>query len=77
MNNHSNILQNDIMQNFPVTFEHFLCFRFDVDVLDGVFSAEFSRPTGWTDIVLNYVGPNDGQGIRVYYDGVEVVNDTT
>ena len=33
-------------------------------------------PTGWTHLVLNYIGPNDGQGIKVYYDGAEVENDT-
>ena len=26
--------------------------------------------------VLNYIGSNDGGGIRVYYDGLEVANDT-
>ena len=24
----------------------------------------------WTHIVLNYIGPNDGQGIQIYQDGV-------
>ena len=32
-------------------------------------------PTGWTHIVLNYIGPSDGQGIRVY--GMEVLNGIT
>lgn len=27
--------------------------------------------------MLNYIGPNDGQGIRVYYDGVQVDSATT
>ena len=27
--------------------------------------------------MLNYIGPNDGQGIRVHYNGTEVANDTT
>ena len=31
-------------------------------------------PTGWTHIVLNYIGPDDVQGIRVY--GMEVVSST-
>ena len=26
--------------------------------------------------MLNYIGPNDGEGIRIYYDGTEVVRDT-
>ena len=24
----------------------------------------------WIHVVLNYIGPNDGQGIRIYLDGV-------
>ena len=32
-------------------------------------------PTGWTHIVVNYIGPDDGQGIRVY--GIEVAGSTT
>ena len=27
--------------------------------------------------MLNYIGPSDGQGIRVYNDGAEVANVTT
>ena len=26
--------------------------------------------------MLNYIGPNDGEGIRIYYNGVEVASDT-
>ena len=26
--------------------------------------------------MLNYIGPNNGQGIQIYYDGVEVDSDT-
>ena len=35
-----------------------------------------SVPTKWTHIVLNYIGPNDGQGIRIYFDGLKVKSDT-
>ena len=31
----------------------------------------------WTHIVLNYIGPNDGQGIRIYLDGVLTGSDDT
>ena len=27
--------------------------------------------------MLNYIGPNNGQGIRFYFDGVQVANDTS
>ena len=45
-------------------------------LLNGKFSAHFSIPTGWTHIVLNYIGPNNGEGIRGYYNGQEVMSDT-
>ena len=35
-----------------------------------------AAPSGWTHVVLNYIGPNNGQGIRFYFDGVQVANDT-
>ena len=53
------------------------CFRFHVNLPDGGFYATHSRPTGWIQVVLNYIGPNDGQGIRIYYDGQQVANDTS
>ena len=34
-------------------------------------------PSDWTHIVLNYIGPQDGERIRVYYNGVQTGNDTT
>ena len=54
-----------------------MCFRFDVRLLDGFFYALLFEPTGWIHVVLNYIGPNDGQGIRVYYDGTEVASSMT
>ena len=27
--------------------------------------------------MLNYIGPNDGEGIRIYYNGTEAASDTT
>ena len=53
-----------------------MCFRFDVNLLDRYFHARLFKPNGWTHVVLNYIGPNDGEGIRIYYDGVEVASNT-
>ena len=39
--------------------------------------AYHPRQIGWIHVVLNYIGPNDGEGIRVFYDGEEVASDTT
>ena len=44
---------------------------------DGQFFSIHSKPAGWTHIVLNYIGPNDGQGITIYINGTEVGSDTS
>ena len=51
--------------------------RFLLNLPDEYFEASHSRPSGWTNVVLNYIGPNDGQGIRMFIDGAEVSSDTT
>ena len=43
---------------------------FDLRLLDGYFWIIISRPSGWTHIVLNYIGPENGQGIQIYVDGL-------
>ena len=35
------------------------------------------KPSGWFHIVVNYIGPDEGEGIRIYHNGVEVANATT
>ena len=52
-------------------------FRSRVSLSNGYFYIVHSYPehTGWTHIVLNYIGPNDG--IRMFINGTEVVSDTT
>ena len=39
--------------------------------------ASATIPSGWTHIVLNYIGSSNGEGIRVLYNGVQVASDTT
>ena len=58
-------------------FRLICCFRVIASVLDGRFSLQSYLPIGWTHIVLNYIGPNDGQGIRIYNDATEKANDTS
>ena len=43
-------------------------FRFRVDDKSGIFQVNTYLPDGWTYVVLNYYGPNEGQGISVYYN---------
>ena len=45
-------------------------------ILRGIFSVEVARPSGWFHVVLNYIGRIDGEGFRVYHDGVLVGNAT-
>ena len=54
-----------------------LCFRFRVYLKNRGFVLNHSTTTGWTHIVLNYLGPNEGEGIRIYYDGEEVGTEPT
>ena len=35
------------------------------------------KPNDWKHIVLNFIGPNDGEGIRVYEDGSLIDRDNT
>ena len=54
-----------------------LYFRFYVRLPDGQFSTYHNDPSGWTHVVLNYIGPNNGEGIRIYFNEAEVKSDTT
>ena len=43
---------------------------------NGKFVEIHPEQTGWTHIVLNYIGSNGDEGIRIYYDGAEMDSDT-
>ena len=43
----------------------------------GQFQIDSQKPLGWTHVVLNYIGPKNGEGIKILYDGAEVASDTT
>ena len=55
---------------------HLPCYRIEI-VLPGWFQVDSSPPTGWTHFVLNYLGPNIGEGIWIYYNGNQVASQTT
>ena len=44
---------------------------------DGYFTIELPMPARWVHVTLNYIGPENGQGIRIYLDGTEVGSRTT
>ena len=51
-------------------------FRFNLLLLNGRYEATSDlEPSGWTHIVMNYMGPNDNEGTRVYYNGQELMID--
>ena len=52
-------------------------FRFDVSISGPTFLTLGNKPCGWIHLVINFIGPAEGEGIRIYHDGVEVANDTT
>ena len=41
--------------------------------MDGHFSTIVRVATNWVHVVLNFIGPSNGQGFRVFHDGVEVI----
>ena len=50
-------------------------FRFRLYLQNGNFIV-YQSTNGWTHVVLNYIGPNNGEGIAIYCDGEEVASDT-
>ena len=50
-------------------------YRGEVALNQGTFNAQTSKPTGWTHAVLNYLGPDAGQGVRLFLNGVQVAAD--
>ena len=40
-----------------------------------VFVAHGPRPSGWFKIVVNFIGPDNGEGIRIYIDGDQIGSD--
>ena len=52
-------------------------FRFVIHLLDRWFRTDVAPPAVWTHVVLNYLGPEEGEGIRVYYNGVQTGSDDT
>ena len=45
--------------------------------MDGKFYYAVSLSYSWINVVLNYIGPNDGQGIRIYENGVQTGSDVS
>ena len=39
-------------------------------MVDGRFYVGFNVRTGWIHLVLNFIGPANGQGVQIYMNGV-------
>ena len=67
----------DLLVNFSFKNSvYFLYIRARVNLPGGHFEAYRPVLNGWTHIVLNYIGPNNGDGIK-FYNGAEVMSATT
>ena len=44
--------------------------RFVLALENGDFYCDTPKPSGWFHLVLNFIGPNPGEGIAIYHDGV-------
>ena len=53
------------------------CCSYSITSPNGQFFKDLSKPDGWFHSVMNYIGPNNGQGIQVFQNGESVANATT
>ena len=51
------------------SFVKFIFCRFGVIIAHGYFIIDTASPSGWTHVIINYIAPENGQGIQVYYNG--------
>ena len=62
----------------PCTSCHHLCcfyFRYYIDIREVRFVAEHDQYSGWNHITVDFLGPEDGQGIRIYRNGLQDASD--
>ena len=45
-------------------------------MVDGRFYVGVNVGTGWTHLVLNFIGPVNGQGVQIYVNGVQTGSGT-
>ena len=51
--------------------------RFRVEATNGFYRREVLSRSGWTHVVINYIGPQNEQGIKIYFNGVRRRTDPT
>ena len=55
----------------------YLYFRGVIDVATGWFETGLKNPSGWAHVVINFMGPNDGEGFTLFVNGKEGARDTS
>ena len=45
--------------------------------MTGYYIASATKPDGWFHLIVNFIGQDDGQGVRIYYDGELKATDTS
>ena len=63
-----------------LNFQHFSllnCCRYIETLSDGPFYLFVGVPAGWVHAVLNFIGPDEGQGISIYNNGNHVGTNNT
>ena len=61
---------------FKINIIIFFCCNYVVFLTNGLFHVAVSKSSEWVHSVTNFVGPNNGQGIRVYHDGQLIGHDS-
>ena len=68
---------NHIRPNLSFLKYFSFVFRGRVTLPDAWFDAYHTIPIGWTHLLLNYIGPSNGEGIKIYFNGEEIVAKNT
>ena len=45
--------------------------------MNGLYFTSTYKPNGWFHLVVNFIGQDNGQGVRIYYDGELKATDTS
>ena len=57
--------------------KYFFIFSYQVNQVNGFFLTVASTPSTWVHSVVNFIGPDNGEGIRVYHSGNNVASKDT
>ena len=61
--------QEDYYNSLMILMLFLTCSRYFIRLSSGKFDVNIPKPPGWFHVVFNFIGPNYGQGLRIYYNG--------